>query len=59
MDNDLLLSGLRLSVNLNFVATLRHVTIFFFFFFDTEKGTGLVSGDRNDAKVKLRAFFPL
>ena len=58
MDNDLLLSGLRLSVNLNFVAIVRHVTIFFFFF-DTEKGTGLVSGDMNDAKVKLRAFFPL
>lgn len=57
MDNDLLLSGLRLSVNLNFVAIVRHVTIFFFF--DTEKGTGLVSGDRNDAKVKLRVFFPL
>lgn len=57
MDNDLLLSGLRLSVNLNFVAIVRHVTIFFFF--DTEKGTGLISGDRNDAKVRLRAFFPL
>ena len=29
------------------------------FFFDTEKGTGLVSGNRNNAKVRLRAFFPL
>ena len=56
MDNDLLLSGLRLSVNLNFVAIVRHVTIFFF---DTEKGTALVSGNMNDAKVRLRAFFPL
>ena len=49
MDNDLLLSGLRLSVNLNFVVI----------FLDTEKGTGLVLGNRNDAEVRLRAFFPL